>query len=449
MNRALRMQNSNANSNSNQRDEVQVPFNAEDERAILGTLILDFRLLSTCRRMTLEPRDFFVDSYRLVYEAMIAHQDSHVEECDPISLCRYLKEGGNLDRVGGPAAIGLLFDGIARFGNQHTFEAHIRAVKESARRRLLMRHANKTLAEISDGERGSQELATDLRRLAEDVCAETDEPSPTTSHLASTARLRMENRRDNPQRALRCGFDGMDSLLGGIRPGHLCVVAARSRVGKTTFALQWILQMIRDQWRPLLISLEMSSEDVMDRLLMLAGWINGGRYLSGLLRDEEWVRFGSAESLLKGSGLNIRDRVPSRLDAVTAETRSIQGNSGVDVLVLDYLGLLVGKGENRVAELSEITRGLKLFARDAEIPIIALAQLNRAIESRGKDKPRLSDIRESGSIEQDADQVIFITRDMDTEEEITEATLILEKNRHGRSGKSTIGYDKRIGGFGQ
>lgn len=430
--------------------ELQIPADHESERVILGNLMLKFDdRLATCRRYELVVDDFFFDSHRVVYAEMMRHQDEHVDEFDPVSLTGYLKAYGTLERAGGGAAIGMLFDGIARFGGEHTFERHVRTVKEASRKRRLMHNANRTIAEIADGERGAAEIAREIQQLAEDVQKADCSLPMSNSRLLSTVRRNLEERISNPKTGIRCGFDDLDWLLAGLQPGHLCVVAARSRVGKSTFAFQWVLTCIRDGYRPLIMSFEMSAEQIMTRLVMLEGRINGGRFQSGGLSPEEWDRYAAAEKWLDVPALKICDTAPATLQGVASEARRVRDQGGLDLLIIDYLGLMSGRGDNRVAELSEITRGLKLLARDLEIPIIALAQLNRAIEARGNDKPRLSDLRESGSIEQDADQVIFLMRDLDSSEDYTNASLILEKNRHGRSGKAMISFDKRIGGFVQ
>jgi replicative DNA helicase len=430
-------------------EDFRIPFSALDEAAVLGNLMLDFERMAVCRRMNLTSSDFFIDGHRIIYSTMMANQEAHVEQFDPVSIVRYLKASGELDRAGGPARIASLTDGITRFYADSVFEGHIRAVKEFSRRRLLMRQANHALNEIADGERGAGEIARDLQRLAEEVQVGDTQPPTTTSHLAVSARQRLADRIEAPPRGTRSGFDDLDSIINRLLPGHLCVLAARPRVGKSTLALQWAMQAIQDGFSPLLLSFEMSAEEITDRLLMLRGRIHGGRFHSGLLSQDEWERFSRAQDFLSQSGLQIRDRVSAVLPAVAAEIRVAQQKMGVDLVVVDYLGLMSGRGENRVADLSEITRGLKLLARDCEVPILCLAQLNRAIEARGNDKPRLSDLRESGSIEQDADQVIFITRDLDSETDCVDATIIVEKNRHGRTGKAKIGFDRRIGGFVQ
>jgi len=430
-------------------EDIQIPFDRAAEAAILGNLMMGFERMTVCRKFSLTPEDFFIEGHRIIYRIMQTNQANHVEQFDPVSLCSYLKASGELDRVGGGATISELLDGIVRFYADSVFAGHIEAVKECSRRRKLMHQANNTLAEIADGERESVEIARDVRALAEEIYSDNAEPEVHRSQLIKEAAERLESRKDAPPRGIRSGFSELDFIIKGLQPGHLCIAAARPRVGKSTFAYSWMLHCIRRQQVPLLMSFEMSMEQIVDRLYMLGGSLDGTRFGTGDLTDSELERYVQVERLLEANPWFVRDREKANLQSVETVARDIRKREGLDFLIIDYLGLMSGRGDNRVAELSEITRGLKSLARDLEIPILCLAQLSRAIEARGNDKPRLSDLRESGSIEQDADQVIFITRDLESEADLTEATLIVEKNRHGRSGKALIEFDRRFGGFVQ
>lgn len=428
-----------------QGDDIRIPHSAETEAAILGNLMLDMRMLAVCDRMGVCVDDFFLPSHRAVFAAILANRAQHPDQFDPVSLITALKSRGDYDRVGGHAAVGMLLEGIPRYWHVSVFENHVRRLRELANRRALLHQAHRTENGIANGV-STSEVARDLQQLAQNVQAANNEPPISTRALVVAADQRLDERQYRVPRGSRSGFPELDLLTGGLQPGHMCVIGARSGIGKTTFALQWCLAEITADRAPLFLSLEMSAEEVIDRMLRIEGRLDGRVFATGMLSADQRGRYELAKEALMESRFRVRDRVRPTLEGVVAVAQHEMQTQSFDLLVLDYLGMLSGRGENRVQDLSTITRGLKLLSRDLGVPILCLAQLNRAIEGRN-DKPRLSDLRESGSIEQDADQVIFIVQAKDRSGDFTEVTVTLEKNRHGRSGEVEMFFDRRMGGF--
>jgi replicative DNA helicase len=236
------------------------------------------------------------------------------------------------------------------------------------------------------------------------------------------------------------GFTDLDRIVGGLQAGNMIVVAARPSMGKTALALGVAEHAALSQGKSVAVfSLEMSGDELIQRLLSSTAIVDAGRIRSGRLAPEDWSRIGRAADRLSGARLFIDDSEGVTVGEMRTKTRRLKSRDGLDLLIVDYIQLMEGnrgrREENRVQEISHISRSLKMLARDLEVPIICVSQLNRAPDARNDKRPMLSDLRESGAIEQDADLVLMIYRDdyynPETSEDKGLAEVLVAKNRHG------------------
>ncbi len=260
---------------------------------------------------------------------------------------------------------------------------------------------------------------------------------------------------DNPEkfneRKVLSGYRGIDEMLTGFKPGELIIVAARPSMGKTSFALNLLTDItLKQKKSAVMISLEMSSESIVDRIMSEVARVPMYKITKGNLSNEDFARMGEAMEVLGDSKIYIDDKGALTIPELKSKLRKLKiEKGGIDIVIIDYLQLMHGTSflGNRVQEISEISRGLKELARELEVPIIALSQLSRAVEQRVDKKPQLSDLRESGAIEQDADAVLMLHRedyyDPDTDKKGA-TDICIRKNRNGAVGEVELHFEKEI-----
>jgi len=427
------------------------PQNIEAEEAVLGALLIDpdaiFRVITFLR-----PSDFYREKNGWIYDAALALHERR-EPIDFLTICDELEHRGQLEQIGGPAFITSLINAVPT--SVHV-EHYARLVERAATRRRLIEAAGQIAAlayqeaedvdEVVD--RAEEVLfGVSQRRVARDLV-------PIKQILSDYYdRIEYLTRHRGEMIGIPTGFADIDKLLGGFQRSDLIILAARPSVGKTSLALSIAHNAAKKfRQRVALFSLEMSAEQVVQRLISAETGIDSQRLRRGEIADDEWGRFMKASSDLAETLFYVDDTPNISALELRTKARRLHAEIGLDLLVVDYLQLMRGdvRAENRVQEISAISRSLKALARELNVPLLALSQLSRSVESRSDKRPILSDLRESGALEQDADVVIFIYRD-EMYNENTErkniADIIVAKHRNGPTGTVSLYFKKELAQF--
>ena len=424
--------------------EKLLPQNIEAESGALGSIIIDPEAIVQVADF-LFPEDFYRDAHRTVYEVILQLYERH-EPADFITICDELERLGRLEDVGGASYITSLINQVPTSGN---VEYYGRIVERTAVLRRLI-HAAGQIAAVAY-EEGDAEVALDK---AEQLIFNIGQRhSRSDFSLLGDILSEYMNKLDQLHErrgtivGVPTGFTDLDRLTGGLQRSDLIILAARPAVGKTSLALSLAHNSaVRYQHSVAVFSLEMSKEQLVQRLLAMEAGIDQQRLRTGWIEDEEWERIVAAMGTLAEANIWIDDTASISTTEMRSKARRLQAEQGVDLVIVDYLQLMQStpggkRNENRVQEISEISRNLKGLARELDVPVLALAQLSRAVETRQSKVPQLSDLRESGSIEQDADIVMFIYRDdvynPDTERKNI-ADIIVAKHRNGPVGEVSL-----------
>lgn len=425
--------------------EKLLPHNMDAERGALGSMLIDPEALASVADF-LRPADFYRDAHRTIYEVMLHLYEQH-EATDYITVCDELERRGHLDHVGGASSITSLINQVPTSGNL-VFYAQIVAHKALLRRLI---HAAGQIAALGYEEAdGALETAEQLLFAIGQHGGSGAEMAPLEAILAQCmTTLEAVHARRSDITGIPTGFRYLDAPLGGLQRSDLVIVAARPGTGKTSLCLNIARQASTQGYRVALFSLEMSRAQLGLRLLSMEAGIDQHRLRIGRIAEDEWDRIVAAVDRLSSFPLWIDDTAALPLASLRSRARRMQAEHGVDLVIVDYLQLvratLDGKRyQNREQEIAEISRGLKALAKELDVPVLALAQLSRAVEARQSKIPQLSDLRESGSIENEADVVMFIYRDdmYDPEKKAAgTADLIIAKHRNGPVGTITLGFD--------
>jgi replicative DNA helicase len=410
-----------------------LPHSEESERAVLGGVLLDTTILPTISGR-LRAEDFYSERHQILYQAMLDLQEEQVE-IDLRTLQARLEQRDQFDRIGGLAYILDLPD-IGRI------DAYVEIVKERSVRRRLIAMSGEIIRNCLDGGLEAREA---LGRAEQAVLSLGEEAIQRgfaqLAHVLHTTLEELEERPGTMLTGVPSGFTDFDRISQGLNRGNLIIIAGRPGMGKTSFALNVASHVaIREKKTVGIFSLEMSQQELALRILCGEADISFSRLRSNRVSQKEWTRIIQTVRTIGDSPLFIDDSPNPTLLEVASKSRRLKAERGLSVLVLDYLQLMQagGRYENRNLEIAAISRGLKQLAKELEIPVIALSQLSRNPERRGADhRPQLSDLRESGSIEQDADMVAFIYRDEvynPTDENKGLAELIIAKHRNGETG---------------
>jgi replicative DNA helicase len=423
--------------------EKGLPANLDAERFVLGSILMDDSYFIQTAG-TLQPDDFSLEKHRRIFSRM-AEVHERGEKIDRVTLANELMSRNQLESCDGLSYLVSLDDGLPQTFN---IESYIRIVKDKAiLRKIIFASQNLMNRCISSEEEPSQLLAG-----AEETLLKLGE-SQVKSGLMSPAQIIDDyqgglNAFLDPSKRIKgisSGFSKLDEMTGGMHAGELIILAARPSMGKTAFALN-IAQHVATKLNKAVavFSLEMSRESLLTRMLCASARVDSQKFRSGYLNSEERQRLQVAASQLVRSPLYIDDSAGANLMDIHAKLRRLQAErkQELGLVVVDYLQLMSGRGrfENRNQEISTISRGMKLLAKELNVPMLVLSQLSRATETRqGDHRPQLSDLRESGSIEQDADVVAFIFREevykRDREDLRGIAELLLSKQRNGPVGK--------------
>ena len=407
------------------------------EHAVLGALLIDNECFD--RLGDLRAEHFSVGDHRAIY-GELERQIANGKAADAVTVYERLQASGQ-----NAADLGYILALAQNAPGSASAARHAAIVRERAIRRALvslgdeMSHNAKASAE--DAPALIDRATTQLENLAQARVRR--EPIHVASGLVDYAKL-LQSRETEGAKAISTGFRDVDALLnGGFRPGELIVVAARPKMGKTAFALNVACHIARGK-QVAVLSMEMPATQLHDRNLATVGRIPLQHLLEpSRLLEDEWTRLSTAMEIMEGMGLWLDDEGGLRLLDVRMKAKQVKRKSGLDVLVVDYLQLMEGTGDNRNAQIEGITRGLKALAKELDITIVLLSQLNRELERRPNKRPQPSDLRDSGAIEQDADVVMFLYRDEvynpNTDDKgICEVEVAL--NRQGQSGRVALSY---------
>jgi len=438
------------------------PQNLEAESSLLGCLMIDkdaiFKVADTLR-----PEDFYKDSHRLIYTAM---RDLYVhhDPIDILTLTAKLEEKNLLEAVGGRTH-------LAELGNTVATSAHVVFYSSIIQRKATLRRLLSAAAEISElGFKEDEEIEKILDQAEQKLFGVSQKYLNNVflpiDNLLTEAFDRIDelHKQSGKLRGLPTGFPDLDNLLAGLQKSDLIILAARPSVGKTSLALDIArLSAIKSKVPVGVFSLEMSKEQLVDRMLCAQANVSLWRMRTGKLSDKEedndFSRIGNAMGQLSEAPIYIDDYASSNIMEIRTKARRLQVEKGLGLLIIDYLQLMEGRGkygDNRVQEVAEITRGLKAIARELNIPVLALSQLSRAVEMTRPAIPRLAHLRESGSIEQDADVVMFIYRkaadrgynyDELSETDQHQAEIHVAKHRNGPTGKINLFFDENTVSF--
>lgn len=434
--------------------EKTLPNNLEAERSILGAILLDDKALLSVFEI-LKPQDFYLDGHRRIFEKMIQLMNTS-RPVDPVTLKDELQKANQLESVGGAAYLAGLTDGLPRAMN---IEHYARIVKEKSTLRRLIQVSNETMARSYKDEHSAEEILQRMEKEIFDIAGQQFRTSfSPIAPIVSDVFKEIEelSNRKSTVTGLETGFIDLDRMTAGLHPSDLVIVAARPGLGKTSLCLN-IAEHVAIRLRKSvgIFSLEMSKEQLVKRLLCAESRIDAHRVNTGYLNKEDWSRLSRASGELAETRIFIDDTASITVPELRSKARRLSLEHGLDLIIIDYLQLMSGgnqRFENRTQEISQVSRGLKAVAKELNVPVIAVSQLSRAIESRTGEhrKPQLSDLRESGSIEQDADLVLFIYREEmtnPTEENSGLAELIIGKQRNGPVGSIRLAFSKQFTRF--
>jgi replicative DNA helicase len=430
------------------------PQIVEAEEIVLGAVLIDADVLPNLLG-TLEAKDFFELKHQWIWESAVRLQERG-DVVDPMTIAADLRSQNRLESVGGQAYLTYLISVTPTYLYTEAYAAMVE--RASVRRRLLT--AAGKIAELARDE------ATDIQDVLGKAEAElfrvTEKRGRQDMIPMSDAVQeyydRIEYLYTNPQEqlGLTCGFRDIDSLLGGLQRSDLIIVAARPGVGKTSFMLGVALNAARKAAAKVAIfSLEMGKEQLIQRFYAVETGINSQRLRLGNLEEDEWTLFAEATGKLNSLNIFIDDTPGISVQQLRAKCRRLHRERKLDLIIIDYLQLMsaggvVGRQENRVQEVSAISRGLKELAREINVPVITASQLSRSVEQRADKRPQLSDLRESGSIEQDADIVMFLYRDElynENTDRPNQADVIVAKHRNGPTDTITLYFRRELTQF--
>ena len=426
--------------------ERTLPHNLEAERSVLGAILVHNDAFNLAAQV-IDSRDFYRDAHRRIFDKMVMLNERN-QAIDFVTLKEELGRAGEIDEVGGPAYIASLADGVPRATN---VEYYARIVKEKATLRNLIFAANKILTNAYEADQESDlildEAESSIFSVADDRLKAGFVPMRQLVH-ESFPKIEQLFEQKRLITGVPTGFVDLDEMTRGLQGGDLVIVAARPSMGKTSLVLNIAQHVaIQPDHTVGFFSLEMSKESLVLRLLTSEAQIDSHRLMSGAIGQKDYGRISHALETLSAMRLFIDDTANVGVLEMRAKARRLQSEHRLSLLVVDYIQLMSGRGrfENRTLELASISRSLKGLAKELSVPIVVLSQLSRAPESRSDHRPQLSDLRESGALEQDADVVILIYRDDvynkdPNSPDAGTAELILAKQRNGPTGTVRLAF---------
>ena len=414
------------------------PHSVEAEQSVLGSILLDKDAMISVSE-TLIPEDFYKEAHRVIYECMLKLYNNQ-SEIDLITLADELRDQGYLDDIGGIAYITSLSTIVPTTSN---IKYYINIVKEKSIPRQLISAANDIINLGYDSSTKVEDVLENAEKKIFDISQErtTNDFQPINQVLTETlSMLEKLYEEKSDVTGLTTGFRDLNKKINGLQRSDLLLIAARPAMGKTAFALNLVQNAaLKGDASVAVFSLEMSKEQLVQRMVAAQSSVELKKIKTGTLAANDWPRITDGMAVLSGAKIHIDDTPGIKISELRSKCRKLKIEKGLDLVLIDYLQLMEGEGHNesRQQEIAKISRSLKILAKELDCPVVALSQLSRAPEQRADHRPMLSDLRESGSIEQDADIVMFLYRDEyynpDTERKNI-GEVIVAKNRHGETG---------------
>lgn len=429
-----------------------LPHDLLAEQAVLGSIFLDPDKIHIASEY-LTKDSFFKLSHGMVFNIMQELSDKG-DPIDPVSVKSALDSIGQFEQIGGMPFLASLINAVPTSAH---IEHYSKVVAEKSRARKVIEDLSHSISSVYDGQKDLNEILSQTEQNLSTISNEQKKGfRPIIDVIDSTQSILDErSQKVGDVTGTSTGFTDFDQITTGLHEDNLIIIAARPAMGKTAFALNIAQNVAKNSDKAVAIfSLEMGAESLVERMLSAEGLIPSYHVRTGNLTESEWRRMISAQERLARGKIFIDDTAGVKISEIRSKAKRLaQENDGLGLIVIDYLQLIEGRGrENRQQEVSEISRQLKILAKELKVPVIALSQLSRGVDQRNDKRPILSDLRESGSIEQDADIVVFLYREAyykrDEQEEPDNVTeLILEKNRHGSLGTVQLFFLKEYAKF--
>ena len=432
-----------------------LPHDLAAEQSVLGSVFISPDSLIFLAD-ELVPDDFYKPANKIVFKTMLSLLEKG-EPIDATTMVSALTNQGDISNIGG---INYVVELVNSTPTSKNVEHYAKLVKEKATLRKVIADLSDSLSSAYQGDVSIDDIIAKTEKSMLDISNQnTGTGFRNVADILDTHMQMVETRSqtDGIVTGLSTGFVGLDKITTGLHEDNLIILAARPAMGKTALALNIAQYIAVKEKKPVAIfSLEMGAESLIERMLASEGMVEGYHLKTGNLGVEEWSRLVHAQGNLYDAPIFVDDTAGIRISEIRSKARKLaQEMGGLGVIIIDYLQLITGsKGENRQQVVSEISRELKILAKDLKVPVIALSQLSRAVEQRQDKRPMLADLRESGSIEQDADIVAFLYRDAyyqkeqaDSQEANNVTELILEKNRHGSLGTVKLYFHKEYTKF--
>ena len=430
-----------------------MPHSYEAEQSVIGSMLMDRDAVATAAA-SLSTGDFYISQYGVMFESMVELYNLG-KPVDLITVQNKLKEKDVAPEVMSLEAVKDIINTVPTSAN---IKAYCNIVKEKAQLRRFIHAAQDIENACYAGNKSAAEIAADTEREIFEVLLRSAEKEPISVRIAAEealTKIEENSKIEGNITGVATGYKKLDELTGGLQKGELIILAARPSMGKTAFALNMIKNVAFKAKKPcLMFSLEMGTNSLMNRFLSMESHVETTKLRNGKLTDDEWDRLVSSVVAVSGGNLKIDDTGALTVNEIRSKCRKEKIKNGLDLIVIDYLQLMSGgkkTSENRQQEITEISRGLKALAKEMDCPVVALSQLSRAPEARQDHRPMLADLRESGSIEQDADVVMFLYRDdyytKAESERPGETDIIIAKQRNGALDDVTLMFKPETTGF--
>lgn len=428
------------------------PHNVESEQSILGSILLDKDAIITVTE-TIKPDDFYKEAHKIIYECMITLSNKG-EPIDLITLTEELRKQGHLNDIGGISYITSLSTIVPTTSN---VKYYADIVKEKSVLRKLIKASNEIINLGYSGATKIEDVLEQAEKSIFDISQEkTSDDFKSINLVLMDAYDMIEKLYTNKSdvTGITTGFKDLNKKINGLQRTDLILIAARPAMGKTAFSLNLVQNAaLKGDASVAVFSLEMSKEQLVQRMLSSQSSVELKKIKTGTLNDNDWPRIIDAMAVLSDAKIHIDDTPGIKISELRSKCRKLKIEKGLDLVLIDYLQLMEGEGNNesRQQEISKISRSLKILAKELNCPVVALSQLSRAPEQRADHRPMLSDLRESGAIEQDADIVMFLYRDeyyhADSESKNI-GEVIIAKNRHGETGSVELVWLGEVQRFG-
>lgn len=429
-----------------------LPHDLLAEQAVLGSIFLDPDKIHIASEY-LTKDSFFKLSHGMLFNIM-QELSERGDPIDPVSVKSALDSIGQFEQIGGMAFLASLINSVPTSSH---IEHYSKLVAEKSRSRKIIEDLSQSISNVYDGQKDLNEILSQTEQNLSTISNEQKKGFRSIIDVIDSTQSILDERsqKTGDVTGTSTGFTDFDQITTGLHEDNLIIIAARPAMGKTAFALNIAQNVAKNSGKAVAIfSLEMGAESLVERMLSAEGLIPSYHVRTGNLSESEWRRMISAQERLAKGKIFIDDTAGIRISEIRSKAKRLaQENGGLGLIVIDYLQLIEGRGrENRQQEVSEISRQLKIIAKELKVPVIALSQLSRGVDQRNDKRPILSDLRESGSIEQDADIVAFLYREAyykrDEQEEPDNVTeLIIEKNRHGSLGTVQLYFLKEYAKF--